>query len=116
MNLLADVLDVFNKTSCFTNLRLYMSEFCLCSRMRHVNINQTQWLKSHAHLKGDVASQAMDIYVIDVIHIGKTLIRCLWMLGVLHAQYVYYHPIDNFCLTISLRMECSGIDLLSVQQ
>jgi len=26
------------------------------------------------------------------------------MLGVVHMEYVHYHPVDDLCLAISLRM------------
>ena len=46
MKLLEDVIDAFNKPSYFISLRLYMCGLCLCSHMRHDNINLKQWLKS----------------------------------------------------------------------
>ena len=45
VNLLVDVLDAFNKSGHFISVAQYMCGFCLCSRMRHGNINWTQWLK-----------------------------------------------------------------------
>ena len=56
MNLLVDVLNVFNKLDGLINFVLNMSKFYLCSCKMHCNINGTQWLKSQTHLKGVVAS------------------------------------------------------------
>ena len=92
-----------------------MCGFCLCSRIRHENINQTQWLKSHTHLKGTVTSQVMESSIINVFHIGKNLIRSSRMLGVVHVEYVHYHHIDDLRPTISLGMECSQFGELGVQ-
>lgn len=105
MNLLAYVLDVFNKPICFISLRLYMCGFCLCSRMRHDNINQKQWLKSQNHLKWTATNQAIESFVIVLLHIGKALILGLWMLGVAYAKYVHYHYVDDLCLAIHLGIE-----------
>jgi len=85
MNLLVNLLDALYKPSCFINLRLYMCGLCLCSHKRHDNINQTQWLRYHTHLEGASAHPSMERFVIVMLHIGKALISCLWMLGVLHA-------------------------------
>lgn len=49
MHLFKDVLDAFNKPSYFISLRLYMCRLCLCSRIRHGNINQTQKSRSLAN-------------------------------------------------------------------
>jgi len=37
------------------------------------------------------------------------------MLGVVHVEYVHYHPIEDLCLAISLGMEGSRIGELGVQ-
>ena len=92
-----------------------MCGFFLCSRVRHGNINQTQWLKSYTHLKGIAASLAMEISFITMLHIRKTLILVSWMLGVVHAEYVHYHHVDDLCLAISLGMECGRLGELGVQ-
>jgi len=89
MNLLENVLDAFNKPSCFVSLGLCMCGLCLCSHMRHGNINQTQWLKPQTHLKGTSTSCAMESFVISMLHIGKALIPGSWMLGVVHVECVH---------------------------
>lgn len=43
MNLLVNVLDVFNKPGFFINVGMYICGFFLCNFMRHDNINQTKW-------------------------------------------------------------------------
>lgn len=115
MDLLVDVLKAFNKSSRFISLWQYMCGFFLRSHMRHANINQTQWLKSETHLKGTTTSQAMESYIITMLHTWKTLIPGLRMFGGLHAEYVHYHPIDDLCLNNNLRMEGSWFCELVVQ-
>lgn len=78
-----DVLNAFNKLSGFIFFRLNMSIFFLCSFKTYCNINGTLWLKSQAHWKGVVASQAMKRSIIVVLHIMKTLIPSSWILRVL---------------------------------
>eukprot|EP00253_Pinus_taeda_P014891 PITA_14891 len=56
-------------------------------------------------MKGTATSRDMESSVINLFHIGETLIPGLWMLGVVNAKYVHYHPIDNLRLAISLGME-----------
>ena len=115
VNLLMDVLDVLNKLGFFIILELYMCGFFLCSRMRHGNINRTQWLKSQTHLKGIATSRAIESYVVIVLHIGKTLILGSWMLGFVQAKYVHYHPIDDLPMVMILEMEGSRLGELGVQ-
>ena len=105
MKFLSDVLDAFNKSSCFIRLGQYMCGFCLCSCLRHDNINQTQWLKSKTHLKWAACNQDMEIFAMTMLHIGKALILGSWILGVVHVEYVHYHSIDDLCLAISLGVE-----------
>jgi len=38
------------------------------------------------------------------------------MLGVVHAEYVHYHPINELRLAISLGMEGNQLDDFGVQQ
>lgn len=85
VHLLVDVLDAFNKPGYFISLGLYMFGFCLCSRMKHGNINQTQWLKTQTHLKRNATNGAMESSIITVSHIRKVVIQGLWMFGVVHA-------------------------------
>jgi len=42
----------------------------------------------------------MESSIINVLHIWKTLIPCLRMLGVVHVEYLQYHLIDDLCLDI----------------
>jgi hypothetical protein len=58
----------------------------------------------------------MESRVVVVLNIGKTLIPCMWILRVIHAQDVHNHLIDDLCLAINLRVEGNGFSELSVQQ
>jgi hypothetical protein len=73
-------------------------------------------LESQPHLKGAMASGAMESLVVVVLNIGKTLILCTWMLRDIHAQYVHNHPIDDLCLAVGLRVEGNGFSNIGVQQ
>ena len=92
-----------------------MCGFGLCSCLRHGNINQTQCLKSYTRLKGTVTNRDMEKYIINVLHIWKTLVPGLRMLGVAHVEYVHYHPVDDIYLAINLGMEGSRLGELGVQ-
>jgi hypothetical protein len=59
---------------------------------------------------------SMERPVVTVLNIGETLIPCMWMLRILHAQDVHNHPIENLCLAISLWVESSRFFELGVQQ
>jgi hypothetical protein len=63
-----------------------------------------------------MASRAMESSIVVVLKIGETLIPFAWILGVVHAQYVHDHPIDDLCLAIILGVEGSGFGELGVQQ
>jgi hypothetical protein len=54
--------------------------------------------------------------VVNVLNIGKTLIPCAHMLGIVHAQYLHDHPVDDLNATISLGVEGSGFGEIDVQQ
>jgi hypothetical protein len=54
--------------------------------------------------------------VVAMMDIGKTLIPCVGFLGILHAQYMYDHPIDDLGLAICLGVEGSGFGELGIQQ
>jgi hypothetical protein len=58
----------------------------------------------------------MESPVVIVLNIGETLIRCKWILRVVHAHDVHNHLIDNFCLVIYLGVESNGFSELGVQQ
>lgn len=55
-------------------------------------------------LKGTVTSQAIESFAITLMHKGKALIQFLWILGVVHVEYVHYHPVDDLFLAIMLEM------------
>jgi hypothetical protein len=50
----------------------------------------------------------MEIHVVNMLDIGKTLIPCMWMLRIVHVQDVQNHVIGNLGLAISLGVESSG--------
>jgi hypothetical protein len=73
-------------------------------------------LKSQSHLKGVVVDFAMYGSVVAVLNIGKTLIPHVGMLGIVHVQDMYDHPVDNLSLVIYLGVEGNGFGELGVQQ
>ena len=58
----------------------------------------------------------MESPVIVVLDICETLFPCTGILGILHAQDVKNHLIDDLYLAISLGLESSGFCELGVQQ
>jgi hypothetical protein len=54
--------------------------------------------------------------VVAMLNIGKTLIPCVGVLGISHAQNMHDHLIDNLNLAIYLWVEGSGFGELGVQQ
>jgi hypothetical protein len=58
----------------------------------------------------------MESPVVTVLNIGETLIPCMWMLTIVHAQDVHNHLIDNLCFAFFLGVESSGFCDLGVQQ
>ena len=116
MNLLSDVLNLFNKPSGFVSLCVSMRGFDLCGCKGKSYINGTQRLKSQAYLKWDMANRVVNRSFVVVLHIGNVVIPCVWMFEVVHPKDVYDHPIDYLCLAISLGMEGSGFGELGVQQ
>jgi hypothetical protein len=116
MDLLVDVLDLFNEFGGFFDLILSMRIFYLCGCKGKCYINGAQWLKSQAHLKRAMAGQGMEGSVVAVFNIRKDLKPCAWMLGVVHAQGMHNHPIDTLCLSINLGVEGSGFGDLGVHQ
>jgi hypothetical protein len=54
--------------------------------------------------------------VVVMLNIGKTLIPGARVLGIVHAQNVHDHSVDNLGLAICLGVEGSGLGELSVQQ
>jgi hypothetical protein len=63
-----------------------------------------------------MADGAMESPVVAVLNIGKTLIPCTLIIGVVHAQDVHNHLIDDLYLAISLGVESNGFSELGVQQ
>jgi hypothetical protein len=53
--------------------------------------------------------------VVIVLKIGKTLIPFVWMIGIVHAQDMHDHPVNDLGLTISLGVEGHGFGELGVQ-
>ena len=116
MDLLLDVLNLFNEPSCFVSLRVSMRRVGLCGCNWKSYINGTQWLKAKANLKWAMASRAMNKSIVVVLHIRKVVIPHAWMFGVVHLQDVHDHPIDHICLAIGLGMGSSVFGELGVQQ
>ena len=49
-----------------------------------------------------------------MLYIGEALVPCAWMFGIVHAQNVYNHSIDDLYLAICLGMESCGLGELGV--
>ena len=112
MDLLSDVINIFNEPSFFFNLYVSMRRVNLCGHKEKSYINGAQWLKSQAYLKWVVASRVVNRFVVAMLHIRKVVIPCAWMFGVVHPQDVHDHHIDHLCLPIRLGMEGSGFSRL----
>jgi hypothetical protein len=54
--------------------------------------------------------------VVVALNIGKTLIPCAGMLGIVHAQDMHDHLVDDLGLAIYLGVEGSGFGELGVQK
>jgi hypothetical protein len=52
---------------------------------------------------------------VAMLDIGKTLIPCVGVLGIVHAQDMYDHLIDDLSLAICLGVEGSGFGELGIQ-
>jgi hypothetical protein len=115
MDLLANVMNTFNKIGGFVSFILNMGRFYLCGHKGQCNINGIQRLDSQPHLEGLATTQAMEIYVVVVLNIGENLIPCAWIIGVVHVQYMHDHPIDDLCLANNLGVEGSRFGDLGVQ-
>jgi hypothetical protein len=116
MEILVDVLNLFNEFGSFFNLRLSMGILCLFGCKGKCYINGAQWLKSKAHLKRVVVGRAMEGSIVAMLEIRKALIPCAWMLGVVHAQHMHNHPIDDLYLSNSFKVEGNGFGKLGFQQ
>ena len=73
-------------------------------------------MESQPHLKGVVVDLAMHGSFVAMLDIGKTLIPCARVLGIIHAQVMHDHPIYNLILAICLGVEGRGFGELGVQQ
>jgi hypothetical protein len=58
----------------------------------------------------------MESSVVTTLDIWETLVPCMEILGVVHAEDVHNHPIDDLGLDIGLGVEISGFYELGVQQ
>jgi hypothetical protein len=54
--------------------------------------------------------------VVAMLDIGKTLIPCVRVLGIIHAQDMHNHSIYDLSLAICLGVEGHGFGELGVQQ
>jgi len=59
-----------------------------------------------------MVSGTMEIHVVNVLDIGKTLVPCTWMLRIVHVKDVHNHLIDD----LGLGVESSGFCDLGFQQ
>ena len=84
LDILSDVLNLFNEHGGFVGLFMNMRRFGLCGCKGKSYINGAQWLKYHTYLKWVVASGDVNNIVVVVLHIRKVLIPCAWMFGVVH--------------------------------
>ena len=91
LDLLADVLNPLNESGGFVDHKLIRERFCLCGGKRECNINGSQGLESHPHLKWAMVGGAMESPVVIVLNTGETSIPCTWMLRVVHVQDVHNH-------------------------
>jgi len=67
-------------------------------------------------MKWDMDGGTMESFVVIVLEIWETLIPCMRMLKIVHAQDVHNHSIDDLCLAVGLGVESSGFSELGVQQ
>jgi hypothetical protein len=54
--------------------------------------------------------------IVAMLDIGKTLIPCVGVFWIVHAQDIYDHSIDNLSLVVCLGVEGSGFGELGIQQ
>jgi hypothetical protein len=54
--------------------------------------------------------------IVDVLNIGKILIPCAGMLGIVHVQDIHDHSVDDLGLAIHLGVEGMAFGELGVQQ
>ena len=85
MDMLSNVLNLFNELGGFIGLYVSMRVFDLCGCKGKSYINGAQWLKSQAYLKQVVATRVVNSSIVDVLHIRKVFIPCAWMFGLVHV-------------------------------
>jgi hypothetical protein len=88
VDLLADVLNPFNKSNYLINLSLSMGRFSLCGCNGKSYINWGHWLESQAHLKMVVASRDIKGWIVAMMNTRKTLIPYVGMLE-LHTLKIW---------------------------
>jgi hypothetical protein len=96
--------------------RLIRGRLRLCGGKRKWNINGSQGLESHTHLKWDMVDGTMESPVVTMLDIWETLVPCMGMLRIVHVQDVNNHLIDNLSLATGFVVERSGFCELGVQQ
>jgi hypothetical protein len=116
LDLFADVLNPLNEFGGFVDHKLISGRVCLCDAKRNCNINGSQGLESHTHLKSTMVVQTMESHVVTMLNIWETLVPCMGILRIVHAQDVYNRLIDNLGLANGLGVEISGFCDLGVQQ
>jgi hypothetical protein len=107
MNLLLEVLDLFNNFSWYVCLGLSMGGLCRGRWNKQSYINGGQRLEPQAYLKRAMANGSMKGSVIAMLNIWKALIPCTWMLGVVHPHDMHNPFVDHLCFSICLGMEGS---------
>ena len=85
MDLLSDVLNLFNEHGGFVSLYVSVRGFNLCGCKGKSYINGAQWLKSQAYLKWVVASRAMNSSIVAMLNIKKVVIPHARMFGVVYS-------------------------------
>jgi hypothetical protein len=116
LDMLVDVLNPLNESGGFVDRKLIMGRVCLCCDNRNCNINGSQGLESRTHLKWDMVHGTMENPVVVVLDLWKTLVPCMGMIRIVHAQDVHNHLIDDLGLAIGLGVESSGFCELGVHQ
>jgi hypothetical protein len=54
--------------------------------------------------------------IVAMMDIGKTLIACAQVLGIVHAHDMYVHPIDDLNLAMCVGVKGNGFGELDIQQ
>ena len=85
LDLLANLLDSFNKYGGIISLSMSMIIFLLCGCKGQSYINWGQLLETQGHLKKVVTDRAMKRFVIAMLKIRKALIPCASMFRIVHS-------------------------------